>query len=235
MSDLLSGVIGGLVVAVTGAIAYFYKRRVDTVSTLRITLFRLLELQRSVRLVSMPGLDKQLDWYCEVADELFPEQKILENKEEAKKLALSFFSEAVMPLVPGDDDNLYSIYLDAISKLGPIAPILAYRLGTNVMLKKALVEMDNYHEKAKKHLENDASESDLEILKVACETVRNRVTSEAIDTLGDDVMWVALRCGLFTFIVLFYQRYIRRSESFETILKKEYRAMLLDVNSRTKG
>jgi hypothetical protein len=234
MSEVIGTLAGIVVGALISSIAFWYKRRIDTLSTLQVSLYRLLELYRSIWLSILPSHDVQLDWYIEVAHEIFPEENLLEKKNEVKEFLLPIVSAASCNISQeNEDEGLLVSYTETISKLGPVAPLLAYRLSANTSLKKALGEMDRYHKNVKSHIKTNASEKDIATFDAVISIVQSRTSKEVIGELRRDILWLAFRCGVIPLLALLYRFYIRREESIESILKREYRAILLEI--RAKG
>lgn len=230
MLEIFVAIAGVIIGAIVSAMAFLYQRRLDTLATLQVSLYRLLELYRSVKLSKLPSVEVQMDWYIDVANEIFPEEKIFEKKDSLKQVMGPIITAASGNISQeSDDESLLSSYTDTISKLAPLAPLLAYRLGANTSLKKALGEMDEYHKNFKEILSSETSANDIETLNSIVSLVQTRATKDVIDELRRDILWVAFRCGVTPLLLLVYRFYVRREESIESMLKKEYRVVLQEI------
>ncbi|WP_322001276.1 hypothetical protein [Marinobacter alexandrii] len=235
MSELYAGIFGVLIGACFAALGFMYRRRLDNLSRLHEALFQLLDLYGAMRLMQPVSVEQNLEWYFEVAQEVFPEEPVVENKEELKKQLLPVIIEASKRVTEVSETDLASEYCSAISQVSPIAPVLAYRLSVNRLLKSAIAQVDQYNEHVRELLSEQLSEEGRAQLEFVITTMRKRISMDISKTLRKDITILSMRCDLISFFALVKSLYLTKGQTMEEIMKEEYRWILLEAKQNSAG
>lgn len=193
ISDTLIGIfLGG---AFTAA-SFVYKRRVDNISKLKRSLYQLLILYRSVAVKSF-DTNQILNPLTEALIEILPDFKKGENHDDQGKVVIS---RLIDKSLIEESENLFSLYLGVVDDVSEIDPILAYRLNSNVGLKKYLAAVDELTIEAKSAVEAISSDAEKKFVEVFFSGISDFVTANILTELKRDIIRLSIRCGLLTFI-----------------------------------
>ena len=229
MSETFFALIGLVVGAAIAAAGFLYRKRLENLSRINEALFQLLELYGAIQMAVPVSIDQDMEWYLEVAQEVFPDEPFTQNKDLIKAEIIPIILEASKKITPAGETHLLEEYKNAIAKIAPIAPVLAYRLSINQILKSSLSRVDQYNENVKELLADKISKEDHEYLDFALNTIRNRISKDVSSRLRKDIVMLSIRCGFFSFFSIFKNLYMTKSQTREEFMKSEYRWILLET------
>ncbi len=233
MSEVYAAVIGLLIGAAIAAAGFLFKRRADNLSKIHEALFQLLELYAAIRMSFPVDIEQNLEWYFEVAHEVFPDAEIEKHKLELKEVFLPTILEASKKITKPDEGYLIDEYRSAISRISSIAPVLAFRLSSNRSIKNLFSQIDQYNNNVMELINDEISKEDNEQINFMTRAMKKRVYNDAAKTLKKDIVILSMRCGFLSFAYLIKRLYFTKAQTMESIMKEEYRWLLLEAKNKS--
>lgn len=197
ISALITATVA-LIIALTGAVAFFYRSRRDSKRNAKKVLFHLLEVRHAIRLKTLP-IDEVVKEYYEYAAKKFnsftPTEENNPSEDAVLKLIECKFKEQLASIEENLSESVIPALNEKLADLAEDNPILAFKIrGRDNFLK--LFETSKA-QIATLHIPNTGPQSNTkDFLKSVKRIMLIRAAKESNEHIDDAIEKIAKYCGL---------------------------------------
>jgi len=199
-SEVIAGLSGVVLGSLLTGIGAWYRLQLERTAVLNRALYSLLELYRTILVVTGIDFRRALDVYIKCIEAKFPGVDSSKSRDQFEPMIRQMFASVLASQSQDYDSKMAERFTSQCDELASISPLLAARINGNRYLRSMLPALEEYLASVRRSINEPGTEEVLNKTDHATALVNQLISDELVEELQRDALHLAWKCSAMTWV-----------------------------------